>query len=329
MRLFFLGSGAFGLPTLRRLAAHPAHTICGVLTQPDRPAGRGKALSATPIGEWAAANLPGISLIKAENINEPALLARVRREFGPGGSAAVDVWVVIAFGQKLSPALLEGVRAVNLHASLLPRWRGAAPINAAMLAGDAQTGNSVITLAQRMDAGLILGQSTRVIEPLHTAGELHDLLADDGPALMESVLSDMAAGAGAGSAGVVQDETLATKAPKLSRADAWVDFTRPAHACRQRIHGLTPWPGIAAKVGAHDVKLLRVACDEDGAGGIMAATAGTIVDPHAGTIRCGGGSALRMLEVQPAGGRAMPWSAFLAGRRVAAGDVVSAGRPVC
>ncbi|MFN0012888.1 MAG: methionyl-tRNA formyltransferase [Phycisphaerales bacterium] len=329
MRLFFLGSGAFGLPTLRHLAAHAGHTLCGVLTQPDRPAGRGKTLSATPIGEWAATNLPGVPLIKAENVNEPGLLARVRAEFGPGGTAAVEAWIVIAFGQKLSPALLEGVRAVNLHASLLPRWRGAAPINAAMLAGDAQTGNSVITLAQRMDAGLILGQSTRMIEPQHTAGELHDLLAGDGPALMESVLSDMAAGTGAGSAGVVQDEALATKAPKLSRADAWVDFTQDAQVCRQRIHGLTPWPGIAAKVGSHDVKLLRVASDEHGVGASMPGAAGAIVDAQGGTIRCGGGSSLRMLEVQPAGGRAMPWSAFVAGRRVAAGEVVSAGRPVC
>src|SRR5262245_32820260 len=138
-------------------------------------------MTPTPVGAWATSNLSGVPLLKPAKVNDPAIVAQVR-------AVPARAWVVIAFGQKLGRPLLEGAFAVNLHASLLPRWRGAAPINAAILAGDAQTGNSVITLADRMDAGLVLAQSRRDIEPEQTAGELHDLLAADGPALISSVL---------------------------------------------------------------------------------------------------------------------------------------------
>ncbi len=138
IRILFLGSGAFGLPTLRALAASPRHQIVGVVSQPDRPAGRGGRLTPTPIAEFAATSLPTVELIRAEDVNVEPVLSNLR-------NIAADVWLVIAFGQKLSPALLDGRTAINLHASLLPRWRGAAPINAAILAGDPETGNSVIT----------------------------------------------------------------------------------------------------------------------------------------------------------------------------------------
>src|SRR5258705_3491243 len=153
MRLLFFGSGAFGLPTLERLAAQ--HQILAVITQPDRPAGRGGRSTPTPIGAWVAEHLPGTPTFKPPKINDPFIIQQIRAIGRPDASGA-DAWVVIAFGQKLPRALLDGVFAINLHASLLPRWRGAAPINAAILAGDTQTGNSVITLADRMDAGLIL-----------------------------------------------------------------------------------------------------------------------------------------------------------------------------
>lgn len=332
MRLFFLGSGAFGLPTLQRLASSPAHSLAGICTQPDRPAGRGRTLTPTPIGAWASTHLPTTPLIKAESVNDLAITDRLRRDFGPGGTSGVDAWVVIAFGQKLSAPLLSRVRAINLHASLLPRWRGAAPINAAMLAGDPITGNSVITLAQRMDAGLILGQSTRTIEPQLTAGELHDLLAADGPDLVVRTLAAIASGA---ASGTPQDESLATKAPKLSRADACLDFTAPAAVCRQRTHALTPWPGITVRIGSLDVKLLRVAAHEPDASTPTSTPAppGTLLDPQTGTVACGPAAAaqpptrLRLLEVQPPGSRPMPWSAFVSGsgRGLVAGDRVQSG----
>src|SRR5690606_11806687 len=124
--------------------------------------------------------LPEAALIKPESVNESEVLERLRSYECAGPRDRSGAWVVIAFGQKLSQPLLADRFAINLHASLLPRWRGAAPINHAILAGDAATGNSVITLADRMDAGLILGQSTRTIDPQVTAGELHDRLAEDG-----------------------------------------------------------------------------------------------------------------------------------------------------
>jgi methionyl-tRNA formyltransferase len=211
------------------------------------------------------------------------------------------------------------VFAVNLHASLLPRWRGAAPINAAILAGDPVTGVSVITLADRMDAGDVLGRSTRPIDPAMTAGELHDALATDGPALMLDVMDRWARGAIAPER---QDEAAVTLAPKLSRADAWVDFTMDAEHCRRRVHGLTPWPGVAVRFREERLKLLHVQPER---AGNEESDAGTIIDPAAGRVACAR-SALRLLRVQPAGGRAMDWGEFCRGRRVQRGERLIGGR---
>lgn len=306
MRLAFLGSGAFGLPTLAHLATR--HHIACVVTQPDRPAGRGMELTAPPIAAWARTNLPAVPLLQPPDINQPDACAAVRNLADPGQA---DAWVIIAFGQKLSPALLAGVRAINLHASLLPRWRGAAPIHAAILAGDAETGNSVITIADRMDAGLVLGQSARPLDPHLTTGELHDLLAADGPALVEHVLLT-------DPPGHAQDESLATRARKLRKTDAWIDLHDTADAARRRVHGLNPWPGVAITLDAKPLKLLRVAV-----GPPHAASPGLLLDPARGVISCGGGTTLALLDVQPPGGRAMPWAAFASGRRPAAGASVT------
>jgi len=317
MRLVFFGSGSFGLPTLRHLATR--HDISAVITQPDKPAGRGGSLSPTPIGQWAAANLSAIPLLKPAKVNDPAVVAQIR-------GYESDAWVVIAFGQKLSRSLLDGRFAINLHASLLPRWRGAAPINAAILAGDAESGNSVITLAERMDAGLILGTTTRPIEPLMTAGELHDLLAEDGPSLVDSILAQHAAGSLSPRA---QDESLVTIASKLSRADDHVDFTQRADFVRRHVHALTPWPGVTIAIVPPaaptstpvqaakpiQIKLLRV----QPVPGIHQQDPGTLLDIPAGVIACAHHSRLKLLEVQPPGRNPMSWEDFMrgAGRSIA------------
>ena len=311
MNIVFLGSGAFGLPTLRWLAG--AHRITGIVTQPDRPAGRSRVPTPTPIGEWAATEAPGIPIVKPEDANEPSVREAIR-------AWPADAWVVIAFGQKLSAPLIADRFAINLHASVLPRWRGAAPINHAILAGDAETGNSVITIAQRMDAGFVLHQTRRPIEPLVTAGELHDLLASDGPGAIDAVLRGHAAGS---LEPVSQDEARVTRATKLSRADDWVDFTKSARECRCRVHGLTPWPGISATIGAHAMKVVRV--QEVPMGTESKASApGTMVDGGAGIVVCGGGTFLRVLEVLPVGKRTMKWDEFVRGRAIADGTVVKA-----
>jgi methionyl-tRNA formyltransferase len=353
MRILFFGSGAFGVPTLAHLAhatnpqptspgrkpgepestnprrkpgepestspgrkpGEPRYQLAAIVSQPDRPAGRGSALTPTPVSAWALEHAPGTPLYRPDNINDPAWIQRLRAH-------DADAWVVIAYGQKLSEPLLADRFAINLHASLLPRWRGAAPINAAILAGDPVTGNSVITLARRMDAGLVLGRSTRPVDPSQTAGQLHDLLAADGPALVAQVLARHESGT---LEPETQDESLVTIAPKLGRADAWLDLADTAEACRRRVHGLTPWPGVSVRIGDIETRLLRVEVGGDlsqsGGGG-----PGTLADADAGIVRCGRGTTLRLVEVQPAGKRPMPWSAFINGRRVEPGTMLTPTR---
>lgn len=312
MRIVFLGSGAFGLPTLQHLATR--HTVVGVVTQPDKPAGRGSKLTPTPIGAWAAEHLAGegVPLIKPDKINAPQIRDQVR-------AWDCDAWVVIAFGQKLGPTLLADRFAINLHASLLPRWRGAAPINHAILAGDTVTGNSVITLADRMDAGLVLGQSRRPIEPTQTAGELHDLLAADGPALVEQVLAEHAAGT---LRPVTQDESLVTLAGKLAKSDGRVVWDQPADQVRCRINGLSPWPGVTATFGDQPLKLVRA---EPAQPVSQSTPPGTILDPNLGTVACAAGSTVCVPEVQPPGKKPMPFRDWANGRQIKPGDRLTDG----
>jgi len=308
VHIVYFGSGAFGLPTLEALAQR--HTIAAVVTQPDRKAGRGKALTPTPIGAWAEANLPEVPILKPERASEPKTRDAIRAHAADRADLA---WVIIAFGQKLSPELLADRFAVNLHASLLPRWRGAAPINAAILAGDRETGNSVITLADRMDAGLVLGQSRRPVEPTQTAGDLHDLLAQDGPALVLDVLDRHAART---LEPETQDESLVTLAKKMKKSDGRIDFRDDADLCRCRVNGYSPWPGVTVAFRSEPLKFLRADAEQrDGA-----AAPGTIIDPVRGLIACAPGTALRAIEVQPPGKKPMPWADFARGRTVEPGE---------
>lgn len=311
MNVAFLGSGAFGVPTLAHLAK--AHRVVGIVSQPEKPAGRGGVLTPTPVAAWAKENLPGVPLVCPEKVNAADVMALVR-----GWEA--EAWVVIAFGQKLGKALLAERFAINLHASLLPRWRGAAPINAAMVAGDTVTGNSVITLADKMDAGLVLGQTRREVAPGTTAGEMHDLLASDGPGLVERVLGEHASGA---LKPLVQDEGLVTIAPKMSKADGWVEFGAGGLACRQRVHGLTPWPGVTVMFRGQPLKLLRVREHAIAKPGLEP---GAMVDAAIGLVRCDEASVLELIEVQPAGKKGMKWADFARGARVTAGEQVVGGK---
>lgn len=307
MRVVFFGSGAFGIPSLERLLV--LHDVRLVVTQPDRPAGRGGKLTPTPIAEAAARLAPDIPILKPEKVNTPDIRDQIR-------GTDSDIWVVIAFGQKLGQKLLADRLAVNLHASVLPRWRGAAPINAAIVAGDIETGTSVITLVDEMDAGDVLGGSRRAIEPGHTAGELHDLLARDGVHPLIHILDEASRGA---LRPIVQDPELVTLAPKLTREDARVDFTWPADRCRCLIHGLNPWPGVTVRLAGEAIKLLRV----ETVPGENRGSPGVLVDPAKGNVRCGRG-AIRLLEVQPAGKRAMGWGAYIRGRAISGGVVLEA-----
>jgi methionyl-tRNA formyltransferase len=303
LRIIFAGSGEFGLPTLKALRG-AGHEVVQVVTQPDRPAGRGRGMTPTPIGQFAAeANLP---LLPTANINLESL-------------PEAEVMVVIAFGQKIADPVIHRPRlgSVNLHASRLPRYRGAAPINWAILRGETVAGNSVIRLAQRMDAGAVLAQSELPIGELETAGELHDRLALDGATLLPSLLASLADGT---AREVEQDETQATLAPKLSREDARLDWSRPADELARRVRGLSPWPGCRVAV-----------CDAEGAelGRIRLVRARAVADGEGtrwqpgeimtgGVVQTGDG-ALEVVECQPEGKRPMPLADYRRGHRWHAG----------
>lgn len=293
MRIVFLGSGAFGIPTLEALAKR--HEVVAVVSQPDKPAGRGKTLTPTPIAARAAEL--GIPLLKPADVNETAVREAVR-------GYRADAWVVIAFGQKLSRELLDGVFAINLHGSLLPAYRGAAPIQRAVMDGCAQTGVSVISLAERMDAGLVFATRARAIGARETSDDVHDQLAFLGPEVIEDVLARYAAGS---LVGTEQDESRATRARKLSKSEATVDLAAlDATVARARINGLNSWPGCTVLVGELQVKLLRVeeCASPEGQIGVLG-TDGVV------RVRTG---AIRILEIQPLGGRGMPIAEFLNGR---------------
>jgi methionyl-tRNA formyltransferase len=297
MRLVYFGSGVFGLPTLHRLV--DAHEVLLVVTQPDRPAGRKRHLTPTPIAEFAADR--GIRTIKPESPNDPAAIADIR---GRGAEA----FVVIAYAHKLGPDLLGDTFALNLHASLLPKYRGAAPINWAMINGERQTGLSIITLAQTMDAGAILARRATNIDPMETAGELHDRLAEMGPDLVLETLDRHRAGT---LQPQKQDDAAATRAPRLSKADGTVSFDQPAEAVRCRVHGLTPWPGCTVMLEEAPLRLLRVEAVD-----AVPGAAGTVRDDL--TVACNPG-AVRLLSVQPPGGKSMTFQAYCNGHDVSPG----------
>lgn len=326
MRIIFLGSGEFGLPTLRSLSGR--HDVVAVVTQPDRQAGRKRQPAATPIAQWAQSQ--GLNVLKAVDVNEPEFVERVT-------ALKSDAGVVIAFGQKLGQPLINatGRLTVNLHASLLPEYRGAAPINWAIIHGEAETGVSVISLAQRMDAGVIYGQAATRIDPLETAGELHDRLAKMGPDIIAKVLDDLAAGT---LTGQEQDESKATKAPKLNKSDGTVDFDADAQDVRNRIHGLTPWPGVRVNWvrgeggTAHRQPLIlhRVTAKPDlscfigiNQTGERPAT-GTVVEGSCVVVRDG---VVGLLEVQVPGGRVMKIDEFVCGHHMPPGDRLESPRP--
>jgi methionyl-tRNA formyltransferase len=290
MKIIFAGSGEFGLPTLRALL-DSGHEVACVVSQPDRPAGRGRHLTPTPISRVALeCNLP---LRKAADINREAL-------------PDADLMIVIAFGQKIAPHIATHARlgAVNLHGSLLPKFRGAAPVNAAILAGETTTGNSIIRLAQKMDAGAILAQSLIAIGELETAGELHDRLAVVGAPLMLETIAKLERGE---AMETHQDESLSSRAPKLSRESAQIDWTQRAESIARQVRGMYPWPGCHVRLvdeNAHDrarITLVRARpALGDGEPGVVLAE---------GTVAAGDG-AVEVVELQPEGKRPMSLAAF-------------------
>jgi methionyl-tRNA formyltransferase len=310
MNIVYLGSGEFGVPCLDALHAS-VHHLCLVATQPANPAGRGRKPQPTPVAQWAERH--GVPFVETENVNSPEMVQRL-------AACRPDVIVVIAFGQKIGKEVvaLPPKGAINVHASLLPQYRGAAPINWAIIRGETHTGVSIITLADRIDAGDILAQARTEIGPQETAGELHDRLAQLAAPLLLETLAALEAGTATYTR---QNDTEATFAPKLHKSDGFLDFHEPADLLARKIRGLTPWPGAAACfTSGQTQKSTRVVIASTevvpGSGATQLA-AGTFDQER--TVVCGAGR-LSLQKIKPAGSGLMSFHAFVNGWHVRPGD---------
>lgn len=310
MNLVYLGSGEFGIPCLDALKASD-HALARVVTQPANPAGRGRKPQPTPVAQWAAAH--SVPFAETDNVNSAQMLAQI-------ADCRPEVLVVIAFGQKIGPELVAlGVKgAINVHASLLPTYRGAAPINWAILRGETHTGISIITLAEKIDAGDILAQSQTAIGPLETAGELHDRLARLAAPLLLQTLGKIETNT---AAYIKQDPAQVTYAPKLHKADGLLDFAEPAEALALKTRGFWPWPGaFAGFVSQQTQKTTRVVialAEAAPAAGTTQSAPGTLDEDL--NVVCGKGR-LKILKLKPAGSGLMDFKAFANGWRVQPGD---------
>lgn len=290
MRIVFLGTPEFAVPSLEALAAR--FEVVLVVVQPDRPKGRGRAIAPPPVKARAFAL--GLPVIQVERPNRPGAVAALTE-------VHADLFVVVAYGAILSPALLAVPRlgCINLHASLLPAYRGASPIQAAILDGRAETGNTTMWMAAGLDTGDVILQRARAIGRDETAGELSARLAIDGAALLVETVERLAAGEAPRAS---QDEAAATLTKKIRKDDGALDFTAPAVRVHDRARAMTPWPGAQAAFEGGIVRFerTRVAGADAGAAG---ATPGTIVGPGpAGglVVACGEGF-IEVLRVRPAG----------------------------
>jgi methionyl-tRNA formyltransferase len=302
LRLAFLGTPDFAVPSLTALA-EAGHEIAAVYTQPPRPAGRGHRARRSPV--HAAAAAAGWPVRTSRSLRDPETL---------DGFAALelDAAVVVAYGLILPPAALAAPRlgCLNVHASLLPRWRGAAPIQRALLAGDRETGISIMLMDEGLDTGPVLLREAVPIGPRTTAQDLHDTLAALGARLIVAALDGLGAGR---LTPQPQPSAGITYAAKLTRAESRLDWRRPAAELERKIRALTPWPGATFAADGEDLKALAGAVVADGAG----AAPGTLLDDHL-TVACGE-DALRLTRVQRPGKAPVDAAAFLRGYPLPAG----------
>lgn len=304
MRIVFLGTGDIGRPTLRSLIARPGAEVVAVVTQPDRPAGRGNKLRAPEIKVVALE--AGIPVLQPPKLRDAAAVAGL-------AAFAADVFVVMAYGQILSRAVLGLPRlaCLNLHASILPRHRGAAPIQAAIAQGDAETGITVMHMAEGLDTGDILLTRKFPLAPDETGGSLHDRLAELAPVALAEALDLLAAGA---APRTPQDESRATYAGRLSREDGVIDWSRPAEEIERLVRAMNPWPAASTALPLADGAVARVkvfAAAEEAA----SAPAGRIVESGAeGILVAAGAGGLRLREIQGEGGRRMAAGDWARGR---------------
>jgi methionyl-tRNA formyltransferase len=305
MKLVFCGTPAFAVPTLK-LALRAGHEVPLVVTQPDRPVGRGQQMTAPPVKTVAIE--AGIRVTQPEKIKNNAELRAELEAIAP------DAIVVVAYGRIIPPWMLGLPRLgnLNLHASLLPKYRGAAPVQWAIANGEGATGATTMRLDEGLDTGDILLQRELAIAPSMTATDLFPLLAEMGADLMMETLRGLDAGR---IAPRKQDEAKATLAPILTREDGRMDFSRPAMTIYNRWRGFQPWPGAWTLLGGRKLAVHRMLPTE--VRGVRAARPGEVLAEQ-GTLfaACGDGTWLELVEVQPEGKRRMTAGEFLRGHSV-------------
>lgn len=306
MRVIFAGTPEFAVPALAALIA-AGHEIVMVLTQPDRPAGRGMKLKASPVKELALQH--GLPVYQPETL-------KTNESQAPLVAADADVMVVAAYGLILPQAVLDMPRrgCYNIHASLLPRWRGAAPIQRSILAGDAETGVTIMEVVLALDAGAMLKKAVIPITADDTAQSLHDALSLRGGALMVEVLTDLES-----ITPEPQDPALVTYAEKLRKDEAPLDWRQSAKMLARQVRAFNPFPVAQATFGG-EVWRIWMAYPVEGVVG----SPGTIVDISEGVLVACGDGALRITEMQKPGGRRLSAKEFLAGTPLKCGDSFSA-----
>ncbi|MGD8703177.1 MAG: methionyl-tRNA formyltransferase [Desulfosarcina sp.] len=302
LNIVFMGTPDFAVPPLRALV-ECSHTVLSVVTQPDRPKGRGRILTAPPVK--VAAEQTGIPVLQPETVRSDAF-NRHMAELAP------DLFVVVAFGQILPPSLLDIPRlgSINVHASLLPRHRGAAPIQWAIIHGDEETGVTTMMMDAGMDTGDILLVEKTAIGADETAARLHDRLSQMGARTLVQTLERLQEGTLTRTA---QDHAQATYAPMLKRSDGEIDWSLPAERIERLIRGMTPWPGVYTFSQGMRLKIFKAHVMERD----ISVPPGTILECFPGELRVAtGSSALAISEIQGESGKRLPIDDFLCGCRL-------------
>ena len=324
MRLIMMGTGPYAVPTFESLY-QTSHEVAALVTRPPR----GRRSPPSPMRAVAEAH--GTRVWMPESINDPDACAEL-------AALASDLLVVCDYGEILRPDALAAARlgGINLHASLLPKYRGAAPINWALYLGDAETGNTVIQMTAGLDAGPCIGQIATAIEPDETAVELERRLALLGATAVGQAIEDLAAGR---AKPIAQDPALASKAPRLKKSDGLVDWSRSAQQIRNQVRAMQPWPGcytfwqreekeptrlILSQVAVADAQ--PIASGETVSGGTVSAGAaapGCVVSADARLLVATGDGMLEIVELQPAGKRRQKAADFLRGHPLRPGDALA------
>jgi len=305
MRLVFLGTPAFAVPTLERIV-EAGHHVLAVVTQPDRPSGRGRQPSAPPVKETAARL--GLPVYQPERVRRPEAVEHLR-------ALAPDVMVVVGYGQIIPQAVIDiaPLGIINVHASLLPKYRGAGPIQWAIVNGETRTGVTTMRIDAGLDTGDMLLKAETEIGAEENAIELGRRLAVLGADLLVETLQGLERGS---IKPQKQDPTAATYAPILKKEDGLIDWTQPAQAIHNRVRGLQPWPGAYTRLRGSTLQIWRSRAHESDGG-----SPGSVVSLRPLAVACGSGS-LELLELQLEGRKRIPAADFVNGQRLAQNEML-------